>query len=29
VLGYDGFNKKPVTGVVIGFSGLFTGQGID
>ena len=29
VLGYDGFNKRPVTGVVLGFSGLFTGQGID
>lgn len=29
VAGYDGFNKKPTTGIVIGFSGLLTGQGVD
>ncbi|HSC53237.1 MAG TPA: DUF5686 and carboxypeptidase regulatory-like domain-containing protein [Phnomibacter sp.] len=29
VAGYDGFNKKPTTGVVIGMSGLFTGQGVE
>jgi Family of unknown function (DUF5686)/CarboxypepD_reg-like domain len=26
VAGYDGFNKKPTTGIVLGFNGLFTGQ---
>jgi hypothetical protein len=29
VWGYDGFNNKPKTGFVIGFSGLFTGSGLD
>ena len=29
VMGYDGFNSKPITGFVIGFSGLFTGQGVE
>lgn len=29
VAGYDGFNKKPTTGIVIGFSGLLTGQGVE
>ncbi|MDA3613224.1 DUF5686 and carboxypeptidase regulatory-like domain-containing protein [Polluticaenibacter yanchengensis] len=29
VWGYDGFNNKPKSSIIIGFSGLFTGQGIE
>jgi len=29
VWGYDGFNKKPTQGIVIGFSGVLTGQGVE
>lgn len=29
VSGYDGFNKRPKTGFVIGFSGVLTGQGVE
>ncbi|CAN5712235.1 DUF5686 and carboxypeptidase regulatory-like domain-containing protein [soil metagenome] len=29
VWGYDGFNNKPKNGIVIGLSGVLTGQGID
>ena len=28
IWGYDGFNKKPKNGILIGFSGVFTGQGV-
>jgi hypothetical protein len=29
VWGYDGFNNKPKSGIVIGFSGILTGEGIE
>lgn len=29
VWGYDGFNKKPKQGIIIGLSGVFTGQGVE
>jgi hypothetical protein len=29
VWGYDGVNKSATNGIVIGFSGLFTGQGVE
>ncbi|MES2647870.1 MAG: DUF5686 and carboxypeptidase regulatory-like domain-containing protein [Bacteroidota bacterium] len=29
VWGYDGFSKKPKNGIVIGISGVLTGQGVD